>query len=59
MDLKYRGVSYQTSIAGEPAVETQAIGVYRGALYPMKKPGKPALRKHHEEFIYRGICYTR
>ncbi|NER81689.1 MAG: DUF4278 domain-containing protein [Leptolyngbya sp. SIO1D8] len=58
MELKYRGVSYQTDISGDQAAPNEQIGTSRGGSNQTKSRKSP-LRQPGEELIYRGVRYTR
>lgn len=58
MELKYRGISYDAFASGGQTIETQQMGIYRSIPYRTKSV-KASLHQPGEEFIYRGVRYTR
>jgi len=58
MKFIYRGVHFNSSVAGSPSVKTGEIGTFLGKQYVLKSP-QVHFRKPTEELIYRGVRYTR
>lgn len=58
MKLSFLGQSYEATIAGSPAQETEQFATFRGQRYRIKHV-QVANRKASSELIYRGIHYTR
>ena len=58
MNLTYRGIAFESSIAGTEAIETGQTGTFLGQHYPMKQ-ARLAQRQSATELTYRGVRYSR
>lgn len=58
MQLKYRGVAYQANVSGVDVVETEQMGVYRGAPFRVRQ-ANITQRRPAQGYIYRGVAYER
>lgn len=56
MELTYRGITYQASLAHAETYETEQIGMYRGVPYRTRRV-KPSLRRPSATLMYRGVRY--
>ena len=57
MNLKYRGISYQSNTVTLPTPKTQAEGKYRGLSYQIKQ-SEIQVKPSHIPLIYRGVKYN-
>ena len=55
MQLSYRGVKYNTSAPAVQVTETQDVGHYRGATYPVRRAARVAAHKTNDVLKYRGV----
>lgn len=58
MKLTYRGISFNTLVAGLPVMATEETGVFLGQSYALKQ-SSTRLRQPSEELVYRGVRYAR
>ncbi|HEY9886925.1 MAG TPA: DUF4278 domain-containing protein [Candidatus Obscuribacterales bacterium] len=58
MKMIYRGVSFDSLVAGSPAAATEQTGTFLGSAYPIKQ-SQVAFRQPSEELTYRGVRYSR
>lgn len=54
MQLIYRGVKYNTAEPTVQVKETQEVGHYRGATYPIHQAITKLIRRSEDVLIYRG-----
>lgn len=58
MKMIYRGITFDTLIAGTPTVETAHTGTFLGQSYAIKQP-QQHIRQPLEKLTYRGVHYER
>lgn len=58
MKLTYRGISFDSLIAGVPSMETGITGTFLGRPYSMKH-AQIVRRQFPAELTYRGVRYSR
>lgn len=58
MKLTYRGIAFNSSVAGSPSLETGETGNFLGNSYPIKQP-QMTQRQPAVELTYRGVRYHR
>lgn len=58
MNMTYRGIAYETLVAGIPAIATEEVGTFLGKTYKIKQP-QIAYRQSAVKLVYRGIPYNR
>ncbi len=54
MQLSYRGVKYNTSNTAVEVANTQEVGHYRGATYPVRSAVNVPAHKTDDVLKYRG-----
>jgi hypothetical protein len=57
MQLRYRGVAYDSTSSTESFVETEMTVSFRGQTYKMSRPLSIS-HPSHRLLVYRGIPYT-
>lgn len=58
MELKYRGISYNTSAPSVEGTETTEPGVFRGARFTLKRYQVRATTQPIEQLRFLGRTYT-
>jgi len=57
MQLRYRGVAYNSTSKTENSVETKLTASWRGQTYKISRP-LGISHSSHRMLVYRGIPYT-
>ncbi|MGF1523232.1 MAG: DUF4278 domain-containing protein [Leptolyngbyaceae cyanobacterium] len=58
MRLTYRGVSFESDVAGATSIATGETGTFLGNRYSLKQ-ARMAPRQSAVELTYRGVRYNR